>query len=138
MRTIAKLFFVITLAGFLTSGVCRAMTEEENAKAQDAMKDYQFQSVTTKEGLHFDIPADMPIVTRNGVTGPIPFEEYQYFKLKKLDERLTSMETMINEKLASIEKKLDELRGLFADTKKITQDDKASSPQEKAGLLSST
>ena len=126
VRTIAKIFCVLAAAGVLFSGEARAMTDEENAQVQEEMKDYKFKHVTTKEGLNFNIPEDMPIETRNGVTGPIPFEEYLYFKLKRLDERL-----------AAIDKKIDGLLEVFNATKK-QEAARELSLQEKAGLLSST
>ena len=38
--------------------------------------------------------------TRNGIQAPIPFDEYMYGKFKQMDERLKSIET----KLDNIEK----------------------------------
>jgi hypothetical protein len=89
----------LVIGGVLVSNVAGAMTEEQSKQLVEEMKNYKFKTVTTKEGLNFNIPEDMPIETRAGITAPIPFEEYQYFKLKKLEE-----------KLLTIEKKIDELQ----------------------------
>ena len=126
MRTVVRIFVLLATAGVLFSGVARALTEEENQKLIEEAKNYQFKTVTTKEGLNFKIPEDMPIETRNGILAPIPFEEYLYLKLRKLEERMTS-----------IEKKIDDLLEIFAATRK-KEAERERSLQEKAGLLSST
>ena len=81
---------------------------------------------------------NMPIETRNGVTAPIPFEEYQYFKIKKLEEKMDKMSKKIDEDLSNIDKKLDKLSSVFASTQKKEPETKELTAQEKAGLLSST
>ncbi len=108
----------------MAANISLAMTDEENEKLVQETKNYKFKTVTTKEGLNFNIPEDMPIEKRNGVTAPIPFDEYMYFKLRKVEE-----------KLASLEKKIDELQSVFSAFKK-TEAQKALSPAEKAGVLS--
>ncbi len=103
-----------------------ALTEEENKALQDETKGYEFKTVTTREGLNFSVPEDMPIVVRNGIKAPLPFEEYLYMKFKKLEE-----------KLDVIDKKIDKLSAIFA----ATQEKEAKrqlTPQEQAGLLSSS
>ena len=125
MQKSAKFLLLAVLVGVFAPDAASAATDEENQKLLSEAKAYPFKTVTTKEGLNFNIPEDMPIETRNGVTGPIPFEEYLYIKLKKLDEKLTS-----------VEKKLDDLRDIFAATRKV-EAEKERSLQEKAGLLSS-
>ena len=104
-----KTIFVFTLAGMLLSGSLWAMTEEENQQLLEDTKNYKFKNVTTPEGLNFAIPEDMPIEKRNGVVAPIPFEEYSYFKFKKLEEKISALDKKIDESLKSIDKKLDDL-----------------------------
>ena len=79
-----------------------ALTKDEIADIRQEADNNKFKIITTKEGLHFRIPDDMPIETRNGIQSPIPFEEYMYGKFKEFDGHLKSIET----KLDSIEKKL--------------------------------
>jgi hypothetical protein len=73
--------------------------------AQDDSQ-FKYQTVTTKEGLSFRIPEDMPIETRNGIQIPIPFDEYMYSKFKQMDNRLNAMDA----KLEAIQKFLAEMR----------------------------
>jgi hypothetical protein len=65
--------------------------------ADDAQEDinFQYQTVTTKDGLTFRVPEDMPIEKRGGIQAPIPFDEYMYGKFKKMDTRLQRMETQL-------------------------------------------
>lgn len=65
--------------------------------ADDAEEDpnFQYQTVTTKEGLTFRVPEDMPIERRGGIQAPIPFDEYMYGKFKQMDTRLQRMETLL-------------------------------------------
>jgi hypothetical protein len=73
-----------------------AFADEQTAKAEKDLTDnFEYQTVTTKEGLTFRVPEDMPIVTRNGITAPIPFDEYMYGKFKLMDSRLRSIETKV-------------------------------------------
>ena len=68
--------------------------------AEDKEDDnFKYHTVTTKEGLNFRVPEDMPIETRNGLQVPMPFDEYMYGKFKQMDNRLKSIET----KLSNIE-----------------------------------
>jgi len=65
---------------------------------------FKYQTVTTKEGLTFRVPEDMPVETRNGIVAPIPFDEYMFGKFGQLDRRLKA----IDAKLERIEKLLSE------------------------------
>ena len=67
---------------------------------------FKYTTVTTKEGLSFRVPEDMPIEKRGGLLGPIPFDEYTYSKLKQIDTKIQGL----NEKLDRIEKKMDEAK----------------------------
>ena len=78
--------------------------DTERQKAEDEMKNYRFKTVTTPEGLNFNIPEDMPIETRNGLKAPIPYDEYLYFKFKKLEEKLNETGAKIDKMAASLEK----------------------------------
>ena len=100
-----------------------AYDAEEAKKVADEMKEYGFQDVTTKEGLKFRIPSDMPIETRGGIVAPVPFEEYLYLKFKKIEERVTE----VDKKLAEIDKKLGHLDDKLIVIKK-TMDDQAAAP----------
>lgn len=59
--------------------------------------------VRVVSGVGFSVPADWPIVRRNGATGPIPIEEYMGLKFKKLEERISALEKKLDEKKASEE-----------------------------------
>lgn len=50
----------------------------------------------TKEGLHFNLPADWPVEKRGGVMAPIPVEEYLAKKFQELDARLQAIEQRFN------------------------------------------
>jgi hypothetical protein len=64
--------------------------------AEDKEDDnFKYHTVTTKEGLNFRVPEDMPIETRNGLQVPMPFDEYMYGKFKQMDSRLKSIETKL-------------------------------------------
>ncbi len=121
-----NIFFIFIITSALVSTACEAMTEEQNNQLIEETKNYKFKTVTTKEGFNFNIPEDMPIETRAGITAPIPFDEYMYFKFKKVEERLVV-----------IEKKIDDLQQMLILAKK-PELEKSVSPAEKAGVLSSS
>ena len=50
----------------------------------------------TSDGLHFNVPSDWPIEKRNGVTGPIPIEEYLARKFKALEAQLQALEQRLS------------------------------------------
>jgi hypothetical protein len=50
----------------------------------------------TKEGLHFNLPADWPVERRGGVVAPVPVEEYLAKKFADLDARLQALEQRFN------------------------------------------
>ena len=90
----------------------------EQEKMAEEMKKYRFEKVTTKEGLSFSIPSDMPIERKDGLVTPIPFEEYLYIKFKMIEERMGNLEKQIDDNQKTILSKLNEL--------KAQQDDLAS------------
>ena len=67
-----------------------------------------------KDGLRFQVPADWPIETRNGIVGPIPIEEYLGRKFKAMEGQLQ----LLGQQLSSIELRL---RLLEEQAKKATQ-----------------
>ena len=71
-----------------------AQGKEKDLGQEDGIK---YHTVTTKEGLSFTVPEDMPIVNRNGIVAPVPFEEYIYGKLNKLNSRLKSVEARLDQ-----------------------------------------
>ena len=79
---------------------------EDKKEDKDVTNDFQFNVITTKTGLQFRVPDDMPIETRNGVEAPLPFDEYVYGKFKKLDDRLSRIE----KSLQNIEKSVANLK----------------------------
>jgi hypothetical protein len=96
------LLWVIFLA-FFSTGVSYA-ADTANSESND--KNFDYQTVTTKEGLNFRVPEDMPIQKKDGIVAPVPFDEYMYGKFKKMDARLERIE----QQLASIEKTLQEMK----------------------------
>lgn len=48
--------------------------------------------VKTKDGLHFNLPADWPVEKRDGVVAPIPMEEYLGRKFSTLENRVHLLE----------------------------------------------
>lgn len=100
-------FFVIGAIGLTALGAATPVATAEEAK-KDASEDaanFQYQTVTTKEGLHFRVPEDMPIEQKGGIQAPVPFDEYMYGKFKQIDARLKGIET----KLENIEKILSSM-----------------------------
>ena len=100
-----------------------AYDEEEAKKISEDLKENGFQDVTTKEGLKFRIPSDMPIEKRSGLVAPVPFDEYLYIKFKKIDEKVAE----VDKKITNMDKKIDRLEEKLADIKKIL-DAKAAAP----------
>lgn len=77
------------------------------ARAANASQDeanFRYQTVTTKDGLTFRVPEDMPIEKRGGIEAPIPFDEYMYGKFKQMDTRLQRMEAQLQKIQDLIEK----------------------------------
>ena len=111
MRKITKLLILVMALSF--AGKTAFADDAERQKTEEEMKNYRFKTVTTPEGLNFKIPEDMPIETRNGLKAPIPYDEYQYFKYKKLEEKLVETDAKIDKIAALLEKiqsSLEELK----------------------------
>lgn len=92
--------------GLLYGSYAFCLTKEEEDDIRKEATDFKYNTVTTKEGLNFRVPEDMPVETRNGIQAPIPFDEYMYGKFKQIDSRLKS-----------IDSKLDHIEELLASTK---------------------
>lgn len=118
VMTMRRIAFVLVLVFSL--GATAGAEEAADAKAEKA-SNFDYQTVTTKEGLVFRVPEDMPIETRNGITAPISFDEYIYGKFKLMDARLQSMEA-----------KLDRLEAMLA---KIVGPESGSAAPLKSGVL---
>ena len=84
-------FFII-----VSSNSVWGLTQTEEAEIRKEASNFKYNTVTTKEGLLFRVPEDMPVETRNGIQAPIPFDEYMYGKFKQMDERLKSIETKLD------------------------------------------
>lgn len=69
--------------------------------ADEDDSNFRYQTVTTREGLNFRVPEDMPIEKRDGLQVPIPFDEYMYGKFKKMETRLDAMDKKL-EKIQSL------------------------------------
>ena len=93
-----------------------ADNEAERKKVEAEIRNYRFKTVTTPEGLNFNVPEDMPIEKRNGVIQPIPFEEYLYFKFSKINERLDVIENKIDKLSTSVDQILQQQKESVAST----------------------
>ena len=102
MHKMTKLWALVAL--FSAVSVTAPADDAERQKTEEEMKKYRFKTVTTPEGLNFNIPEDMPIETRNGLKAPIPYDEYLYFKFRKLEEKLNETNAKIDSMAASLEK----------------------------------
>ena len=71
-------------------------TKEEERDIRETASNFNYSTVTTKEGLRYRVPEDMPIETKNGIQAPVPFDEYMYSKFKSIDVRLKSIEFKID------------------------------------------
>lgn len=94
--TLAFLFFLAV--GLLPA---YAQTEEEGEFV-----------VKSKDGLHFKVPADMPIVERGGVILPLPTDEYLIQKINALTERMDDLRNRteaLDQKVDSLNKQLERL-----------------------------
>ncbi len=89
--------------------VCAAADQDEAT--------FRYQTVTSKDGLTYRVPEDMPIEKRGGIEAPIPFDEYMYGKFKQMDVRLQRMEAQ-----------LDKIQGLL---------EEGAEGKSKSGLLTS-
>lgn len=113
---VAVLGFVLCLGAFAWADY----SEDEAKRMEEEMKKLGFKTMTTKEGLHFNIPADMPVVTQNGITAPVNFDEYLYVKYRQQQEDLKKMDAKIDtlsDKLDKILKYINSVESKPAETK---------------------
>ncbi len=111
---------VLSFMFCLTAFVWADYNEDEAKRMEEEMKKLGFKTMTTKEGLHFNIPADMPVVTQNGITAPMNFDEYLYVKYRQQQEELKKMDAKIDtlsDKLDKILKYISSVESKPADTK---------------------
>lgn len=87
-------------AALLISPVFSAPVSAEEAATEDP--NFSYKTITTREGLTFRVPEDMPIENRNGIQTPIPFDQYMYGKFKQIENKLKEVDA----KLDRIEKML--------------------------------
>ncbi len=105
---------IILLVGAVLGATSLARADYNEAEAkrmEDDIKKLGFKTITTKEGLHFNIPADMPVITRDGLTQPVNFDEYLYVKYRQLQDEMKLMGTKLDglsDKLDRILKVVDE------------------------------
>ena len=92
VRKFVLLIVLLTCPCGTWSGSASGYDEEAADKTTEEMKKYRFEKVTTKEGLSFSIPSDMPIERKDGLVQPIPFDEYLYIKFKQIEDRVTKLE----------------------------------------------
>ena len=91
-----RFIFLFLILGFLTSVNAFGLTKEEADEIRKEATNFKYNTVTTKEGLNFRVPEDMPVETRNGIQSPIPFDEYMYGKFKQIENRLNSIDAKLN------------------------------------------
>jgi hypothetical protein len=95
-----------------------AADDDDAAAVSEQMKKYHFETVTTKEGLKFNVPPDMPIEKKDGLVQPVPFDQYLYVKFKLIEERMTAVEKKLDSSektLDSLDRKLDALKAQISE-----------------------
>ena len=95
-RYICQSLTIFILYSLLFNTRVFSFTKEEEDAIRNEAANFKYHTVTTKEGLNFRVPEDMPVETRNGIQAPIPFDEYMYGKFKQMDERLKSIQTQLD------------------------------------------
>lgn len=97
LRAKGLLFFILSVGLiFVFDPNVWGLTKAEEAKIRKEADNFKYNTVTTKEGLLFRVPEDMPVETRNGIQAPIPFDEYMYGKFKQMDEGLKSIDARLD------------------------------------------
>ena len=94
---IRRPYFLFLVLSLLYSTDAFSLTKEESDDIRKEAANFKYNTVTTKEGLNFRVPEDMPVEMRNGIQAPIPFDEYMYGKFKQMDSRLKSIESKLDE-----------------------------------------
>ena len=109
-RSRSRIFLLVLI--FLAFPFSAGADREETDQMTEEMQKYRFETVTTKEGLKFSIPSDMPIERKDGLVKPIPFEEYLYIKFKMIEERIGKMEKRLDAMEGKLLSKIDEVKVL--------------------------
>ena len=99
-----KVIFVSIILGLAVGISCMAFAKEEDQPKKEEPSNFKYQTITTKEGLTFRVPEDMPIEKRGGIQAPIPFDEYMYGKFKQIDNRLKNIEQKLDEIQKALQK----------------------------------
>ena len=71
-------------------------------------------AIRAREGIHFRLPEDWPIVKRHGVLMPLPMDEYLSHKIKILMGRMDKVDQKSDETLKQLEgldQKMDLIMG---------------------------
>lgn len=110
INTILHRFFLVLILSVLVPSFARADAAEDVDKTAEEFKKYQFETITTKEGLRFEVPPDMPIQRKDGLVQPVEFNQYLYVKFKMMEERIGKLEKQIDEMQKKLFSKLDELK----------------------------
>jgi len=90
----SPLFFALALALILPL-TAFAFDEDFNKKKTELPPNFKYRTVTTKDGLHFRVPEDMPVVERGGIQMALPFDEYVYGKFGKFEARVARLEAKV-------------------------------------------
>ena len=106
----------LVLAACAASASAEELTADE--KMAEETKKYHFDTVTTKEGLKFNIPSDMPIQNKDGLVQPMEFNEYLYIKFKMIEDRVISLEKKLDETDKKMDARFKELKELILASKK--------------------
>lgn len=69
--------------------------EEQAKKKKPELLSVKYRTVTTRQGLVFRVPEDMPIEEKAGIVGPLPFDEYIYGKFEKVNSHLRRIEARL-------------------------------------------
>ena len=91
-------WFIFLFSAFVLifSNSAFGFTKEQEDDIRKGAANFEYHTVTTKEGLNFRVPEDMPIETKNGIQAPLPFDEYMYGKFKQIENRLNSMDAKLD------------------------------------------
>ena len=69
-----------------------AFAQADDNPSPEEKTNFEYKEVQSQSGLKYRVPEDLPIVVRNGIESPMPFDEYMYMKFKKIDDKLDRIE----------------------------------------------
>lgn len=104
---------ILSLALAACAAAASAAEMSADEKMAEEMKKYHFDTVTTKEGLKFNVPSDMPIQNKDGLVQPMEFDEYLYIKFKMIEDRVISLEKKLDEMDKKMDARFKELKELI-------------------------